>query len=159
MDGYNRVSSVVVVSIADKNTGERIMLVWGGLLIVLGVVTLLIAIYALVTRSAGVYQTTRQFWTVLLVSAGIAYLLSGSLFLFARVPVLAAVIVSAIVPFLVGNVFSKGDVYGADSASQEELEEATEEAEDASDEDTAGAAVILADDHDARFARFSDLLN
>lgn len=135
------------------------MLVWGGLLIVLGIVTLLIAIYALVTRSAGVYQTTRQFWTVLLVSAGISYLLSSALFLFAGASAAAAVIVSAIVPFLVGNVFSKGDVYGGESASHEELEEVAEETEDAGDEDTAGAAAILADDHDARFARFSDLLN
>ena len=135
------------------------MLVWSGLLIVLGIVTLLIAVYALVTRSAGIYQTTRQFWTVLLVSAGIAYLLSGSLFLFARVPSAAAVIVSAIVPFLVGNVFSKGDVYGGDGTPAAGSEEATEEAEDADDEDTAGAAAILADNHDARFARFSDLLN
>lgn len=135
------------------------MLVWGGLLIVLGIATLLIAIYALVTRSAGIYQTRRQFWTVLLVSAGIAYLLSSALFLFAGVSAAAAVIVSAIVPFLVGNVFSKGDIYGADSTSHEEPEEAAEETEDAGDEDRAGAAAILADDHDARFARFSDLLN
>jgi hypothetical protein len=144
---------------ADKNSGERAMLVWGGLLVVLGIATLLIAIYALVTRSAGVYQTTRQFWTVLLVSAGISYLLSSALFLFAGVSAAAAVIVSAIVPFLVGNVFSKGDVYGGESASHEQPEEVAEETEDADDEDTAGAAAILADDHDARFARFSDLLN
>lgn len=136
------------------------MLVGGALLIVLGVVTLLIAVYALVTRSAGIYQTTRQFWTVLLVSAGISYLLSGSLVLFARVPALAAVIISAIVPFLVGNVFSKGDVYGGESMAPEELEEAGEDAEDAADEEKLGEeAAALAEEPATRFERFSDLLN
>ena len=133
------------------------MLVLGGLLIVLGIVTLLIAVYALVTRSAGIYQTTRQFWTVLLVSAGISYLLSGLLFVFAHVPVVAAVIVSAIVPFLVGNIFSKGDVYDGEGASNEESDSAAEDVE--ADEDMEEETALPAEGVTTRFARFSDLLN
>lgn len=132
------------------------MLIGGALLLVLGIDTLLIAVYALVTRSAGIYQTTRQFWTVLLVSAGISYLLSGALVLLARVPALAAVIVSTIVPFLVGNVFSKGDVYGGEDAPSEQPEE-PEAAVD--EEDRGEETALLADEHAPRFERFSDLLN
>ena len=123
------------------------------LLIVLGIVALPIAIYALVTRSAGIYQTTRQFWTVLLVSAGVSYLLTGALALLAHIPALSAVIVSSIVPFLVGNIFSKGDIYSDESLPAEEPQEAAEEAE--ADEETAR----LAEEPTARFERFSDLLN
>ena len=127
------------------------------LLIVLGIVALPIAIYALVTRSAGIYQTRRQFWTVMLVSAGISYLLTGALALLARAPALPVVIVSAIVPFLVGNVFSKGDVYSGESLPLEEPEDAAEEIEE--DEDVAKETALLTEEPAARYARFSDLLN
>lgn len=127
------------------------------LLIVLGIVALPIAIYALVTRSAGIYQTKRQFWTVLLVSAGISYLLTGVLAWLANAQVLPVVIVSAIVPFLVGNVFSKGDIYSSESLPPDEPEEAAEEVEE--DEDVDEETALLAEEPTARFERFSDLLN
>ena len=127
------------------------------LLMVLGIIALPIAIYALVTRSAGIYQTKRQFWTVLLVSAGISYLLTGALALLAHAPALPIVIVSAIVPFLVGNVFSKGDVYSGESLPLEEQEDVAEEMEE--DEDAAEETALLTEEPAARYVRFSDLLN
>ncbi len=81
---------------------------WIGLLVVLGLVTLVLVVYMLITRSAGIYSTPRQFWWALLLSAGIAYVLSGSLFLVFHLSGIVAVAVSAIVPFLVGN-FDLGD--------------------------------------------------
>ena len=88
---------------------------WVLWLVALGIFNLPLAIYALITRSAGIYQTRRQFWTVILVSAGISYLLTGALVLLQTASLVPFIIVSAIVPFLVGNVFSKGDVYSGDS--------------------------------------------
>lgn len=80
------------------------MLDWIGLLVVLGFVTLVLAVYMLITRSAGIYATPRHFWKSALLSTGIAYLLSGSLYLFLHLNTTIAVAVSAIVPFLVGNL-------------------------------------------------------
>jgi hypothetical protein len=80
------------------------MLDWNGLLVVLGFVTVLLGVYMLITRSAGIYATPRHFWMVTLLSAGLAYLLSGGLFLFLHLNPTVAVAISAIVPFLVGNL-------------------------------------------------------
>ncbi len=80
------------------------MPVWIGLLVVLGSVTLILAVYMLITRSAGIYVTPRHFWKSALLSAAIAYLLSGGLYLFLHLNATIAVAVSAIVPFLVGNL-------------------------------------------------------
>jgi hypothetical protein len=82
----------------------RVMLDWIGLLIVLGSITLILAVYMLITRSAGIYATPRHFWKAALLSTGIAYLLSGSLYVFLHLSITVAVAVSAIVPFLVGNL-------------------------------------------------------
>ncbi len=77
---------------------------WPGVLIVLGFVTIVLLVYMLITRSAGIYGTPRKFWRVLTLSAAISYLLSGSLFLFLHVNATVCVAVSAIVPFLIGNL-------------------------------------------------------
>jgi hypothetical protein len=83
---------------------ERGMLDWIDLPNVLAYVTLVILLYMLITYSAGIYATARQFWRMLLLSTGISYLLSGSLFLFFGITPLAAVGTSAIVPFLMGSL-------------------------------------------------------
>jgi hypothetical protein len=125
--------------------------------VALGIFNLPLAIYALITRSAGIYQTKRQFWTVMLVSAGTSYLLTGSLVLLQTASLAPFIIVSAIVPFLVGNVFSKGDVYSSESLPLEESEGPAEEIEE--EEDVDEEMALLADEYAARYARFSDLLN
>ena len=130
---------------------------WVLRLVALGILNLPLAIYALITRSAGIYQTKRQFWTVILVSAGISYLLTGALVLLQTASLVPFIIVSAIVPFLVGNVFSKGDIYSGESLPAEEPEDVTEEVEE--DEDVSEESALLAEEPTARFERFSDLLN
>jgi hypothetical protein len=47
----------------------------------MGVVTLTLAVYALIARSAGIYQTSTQLRRALLLSAGVSYALSSGLFL------------------------------------------------------------------------------
>jgi len=76
---------------------------WIGLLMVLGFVSIVLLVYMLITRSAGIYASPRQFWLALALSAAIAYVLSGGLFLFLH-NATVAVAVSAIVPFLIGNL-------------------------------------------------------
>jgi choline-glycine betaine transporter len=125
--------------------------------VAIGIFNLPLAIYALITRSAGIYQTNRQFWTVILVSAGISYLLTGALVLLQTASLVPFIIVSAIVPFLVGNVFSKGDVYGGDSLPLEEPEDVAEEIEE--DEEATEETALLPEEPAARYVRFSDLLN
>jgi len=104
------------------------MLDWTQLPVVLGFVTLLIALYMAITQSAGVYSSPRQFWRVLLVSASVSYLLSGSLFLFLHVNMTAAVVASAIVPFLVGNL---------DFASKESIAQAAAEDDESAEQKAA----------------------
>lgn len=93
---------------------------WIGLLVLLGFVTIILVVYMLITRSAGIYATPRQFWRVLLLSGGIAYVLSGSLFLFFHLNATVAVAVSTIVPFLVGN-FDLGEKSSEPAPSDEGL--------------------------------------
>src|SRR5579862_3517594 len=115
---------------------------WIGLLLVIGFVTLVLVVYMLITRSAGIYATPRQFWRALLLSAGISYVLSGGLFLFLHLSATIAVAVSAIVPFLVGNLdlgektrepapSDEGLVGDQPSADGGEDEEADDEEDDA----------------------------
>ncbi len=95
------------------------MLNWSGLISVLVLVTMVLAIYLLITRSAGVYTSSRQFWLTALLSAGISYLVSGGLFLFLHLSVTVAVAVSAVVPFLVGNL-DLGGAAGKEPAPSDE---------------------------------------
>ena len=106
---------------------------WLGLLIVLGFVTIVLLVYMLITRSAGIYATPRKFWRVLAVSAGVSYVLSGSLLLFLHVNATVCVAVSAIVPFLVGNL-DLGEASREPAPTDEELPEEQMPAEDGEDE-------------------------
>jgi hypothetical protein len=107
---------------------------WFGLLMVLGFVTVVLTLYMVITRSAGIYATPRKFWLVLALSAGIAYMLSGSLFLFLHLNATIAVAVSAIVPFLVGN-FDLGETSREAMPSDIELAEEQEPADDGEEEE------------------------
>lgn len=106
---------------------------WIGLLVVLGFVTIVLVVYMLITRSAGIYATPRKFWRVLALSAAIAYVLSGSLFFFLH-NATVAVAVSAIVPFLVGNL-DLGETSREPAPGDEQLEEG--QASEGEDEDEA----------------------
>lgn len=108
---------------------------WFHLPIVLGSVTIVMLLYTLITRSAGIYPTARQFWRILLLSTGISYLLSGSLFLFLHVTPVAAVGISAIVPFLMSNL---------DFGEQEEGAQPMTEGQPSEDEEEVGTG-----EHDA----------
>jgi hypothetical protein len=124
------------------------MLDWIGLLVVIGFVTLVLILYMLITRSAGIYSTSRHFWKVLLISAGFSYLLSGSLFLVLHLNTTIAVAVSAIVPFLVGNL-DLGEKAG-EKAADEEGGDLDEEEADQEESDEGDAAMIAADGNEAQ---------
>ncbi|HEU5367379.1 MAG TPA: hypothetical protein VFU69_02900 [Ktedonobacterales bacterium] len=118
------------------------MLDWMGLLVVLGAVTLILAVYMLITRSAGIYATPRHFWKSALLSAGLAYLLSGGLYLLLHLNATVAVAISAIVPFLVGNLDLGEKASPEPAPTDEGLEEdqtpaGDEEAETLDDEEEA----------------------
>src|SRR5690348_12825126 len=119
---------------------------WIGLLVVLGFVTIILGVYMLITRSAGIYASTRQFWITSLVSAGIAYVLSGGLFLIFHLNGTIAVAISAIVPFLVGNL-DLGGKAKEPAPTDAGLEQAQPEAEEEVDEAQAAETdtVISAD--------------
>lgn len=122
------------------------MLDWFGLSGVIGLESVLLALYMLITRSAGIYATPRQFWNVLLLSAGISYLLSGSLFLFLHLNATIAVAVSAVVPFLVSNL-DLGDKTKEPAPTDEGLALGQHEADDEEAEglDDVGDEVIVSD--------------
>ena len=114
------------------------LLDWIGLLVVLGFVTIILGVYMLITRSAGIYASPRQFWTASLLSAGIAYLLSGGLFLFLHLNGTIAVAISAIVPFLVGNLDLGGkakEPAPTDAGLEQEQPTADDEEAEAQDEE------------------------
>jgi hypothetical protein len=102
------------------------MIAWGLLPVVLGLVTLLLAVYGFITRSAGIYQSERQFWRVMLLSTGIAYVLSGVLALLVGTPLVVAVMASAMVPILIGMLEREDFVRPAD----EDGEDADDEPDD-----------------------------
>ncbi|HEY7350128.1 MAG TPA: hypothetical protein VH599_17550 [Ktedonobacterales bacterium] len=126
------------------------MLDWIGLPNVLVFVTIVLALYMVITRSAGIYSTPRQFWNVLLLSLGISYVLSGSMFLFLHLNATIAVAVSAIVPFLVGNLdlgekaspepatTDEGTDGGQPEAAGAEADEEAEAGDDEGDEVASG---------------------
>lgn len=124
------------------------MLDWIGLLTVIGFVTILLILYMLITRSAGIYSTSGHFWKVLLISAGLAYLLSGSLFLFLHLNTTIAVAISAIVPFLVGNL-DLGEKAGEEPAAEQDSDLDSEE-DDQGESGESEAAMISADDSAAQ---------
>ncbi len=137
------------------------MLDWNQLPVVLGFVSLLVALYMAITLSAGIYASARQFWRVLLVSAGVSYLLSGSLFLFLHVNSAAAVVASAIVPFLVGN-FDFADKEGVAQIAAEDDEAAEQEEADGAAGESAGQKMAAggeaeAKDEEAVEVAYSDL--
>ena len=119
------------------------MLDWIGLLMVIGFVTILLILYMLITRSAGIYSTSRHFWNVLLISAGLAYLLSGSLFLVLHLNTTVAVAVSAIVPFVVGNL-DLGEKAGEEASAEEGSDPDSEEADP--EESHEGEAAMISTD-------------
>lgn len=120
------------------------MLDWIGLLMVIGFVTILLILYMLITRSAGIYSTSRHFWKVLLISAGLAYLLSGGLFLFLHLNTIIAVAISAIVPFVVGNLDLGERAAGEEPAAEQGSDLESEET-DPEESDAGEAAMISAD--------------
>lgn len=65
--------------------------------------------------------SSRQFWLTALLSAGLSYLLSGALFLFLHLNATVAVAVSAVVPFLVGNLDLGGNAVKEPAPSDEGL--------------------------------------
>lgn len=75
----------------------------GQLLVLLGCVTILLALYTLIARSAGIFPTQRHFWRNTLISAALSYGLSSALFWFFHTPIVGAFIIATIVPFIVGN--------------------------------------------------------
>ena len=98
----------------------------GQFVVLLGLVTLLLALYAMIVRSAGIFPTQRHFWRTTLISAGISYALSGILFWLFHTPIVGVFIVSALVTFIVGNFDGSehekpdGEPENADEASEEE---------------------------------------
>lgn len=124
------------------------MLDWIGLLTVIGFVTILLILYMLITRSAGIYSSSRHFWKALLLSAGLSYLLSGGLFLVLHLNTTVAVALSAIVPFLVGNL-DLGEKAGEKPAA-EQGSDLESEAADLEESDEGEAAMISADGSEAQ---------
>jgi hypothetical protein len=124
------------------------MLDWMGLLVVLGFVTVILVLYMLITRSAGIYATTRKFWNVALLSASIAYLLSGGLYLFLHLNATIAVAISAVVPFVVGNL-DLGEAVREPAPGDEGLESEALPENDEEDE-------ALADEEDEAVYKASD---
>lgn len=95
----------------------------GQLLVLLGLVTVLLLLYTIIARSAGIFPTRRQKWRNTAISAALCYGLSSALFWFLHTPIVGAFIVAAIVPFIVGNF---------DGSEREPL---PDEAENAADEE------------------------
>ncbi len=120
------------------------MIAWGLLPIVLGLVTLLLAVYGIITRSAGIYQSERQFWRVMLLSTGIAYVLSGVLALWVRTPLVVAVMASAMVPILIGMLERDDFMRPAD----DDGEDADDEPDDLAASAAAEAAWLESDPAD-----------
>src|SRR5690242_10670153 len=75
----------------------------GQFLVLLGFVTILLVMYTLIARSAGIFPTQRHFWRNTLISAVLSYSLSSALFWFFHTPIVGAFILATIVPFIVGN--------------------------------------------------------
>jgi hypothetical protein len=75
----------------------------GQLLVLLGFVTILLVMYTLIARSAGIFPTQRHFWRNTLISAVLSYGLSSALFWFFHTPIVGAFIIATIVPFIIGN--------------------------------------------------------
>lgn len=119
---------------------------WIGLSIVIGAVTVILGVYMLITKSAGIYATPRHFRNSLLASAAISYLLSGGLFLFVHLDMTVAIAVSAIVPFLVGNLDLGGNAHEEPAATGEEValdaQKTGDEAEDEALDDGADDQVL-----------------
>ena len=107
----------------------------GQLLVLLGFVTILLVMYTLIARSAGIFPTQRHFWRNTLISAVLSYSLSSILFWFFHTPIVGAFIIATIVPFIVGNFD------GAErEKSAEEVEDAVDEQEPSLEKDGNDAA-------------------
>jgi hypothetical protein len=101
---------------------------FGQLLVLLGLVTILLVLYTLIARSAGIFPTKRHFWRNTLISAALCYGLSSVLFWFFHTPIVGAFIIAAIVPFIVGNFdgSEREKPAGEDESVAEEQEAALE---------------------------------
>ncbi len=116
----------------------------GQLLVLLGFVTIILVMYTLIARSAGIFPTQRHFWRNTLISAALSYSLSGLLFWFFHTPIVGAFIIATIVPFIVGN-FDGSEREKADG----EMEDAADEPGVALEKDGNEAAqAVIAEEQD-----------